>query len=189
MKIQTRDLTPELWPELEKLFGPNGACGGCWCMSWRTEKGEDWSKLKGATAKARFKKLVTTGAAHGVLAFIDGKAVGWCALDPRKDYAKLDRAPSFTCEDAEKVWSLPCFFVHKDHRGDGVAKALLAHALGTLKKLGAEVAEGYPVKPAKDRKPLPHAFAWTGTVSLFKAAGFEPVGKRDGGKQRMRRAP
>jgi len=25
-------LTPDLWDDLERLFGPNGAYGGFWCM-------------------------------------------------------------------------------------------------------------------------------------------------------------
>jgi hypothetical protein len=49
------------------------------------------------------------------------------------------------------------------------------------------LAEGYPVKPAKDGKPLPAAFAWTGTRSLFAGAGFEVVGNPEGGKARVRR--
>lgn len=187
MKIETKELRPELWPQLEKLFGTNGACGGCWCMSWRNEKGEDWEKIKGSTAKSRLKKLVTAGKAHGVLAFVDGEPVGWCSFDRRKDYAKLDRAPSFKCDDAEQVWSVPCFFVHKDYRGKSVATALLEHAVRAMKKLGAEIVEGYPVKPYNYGKKIPHAFAWTGTLPLFEEAGFKAIGKKDGGKQRVRK--
>ncbi len=28
-------LTPERWPDLEDLFGPKGACYGCWCNHFR----------------------------------------------------------------------------------------------------------------------------------------------------------
>jgi hypothetical protein len=31
-------VTPERWPDLERLFGPRGACGGCWDMWWRAER-------------------------------------------------------------------------------------------------------------------------------------------------------
>ena len=187
MKIETKELRPELWPQLEKLFGTNGACGGCWCMSWRQEKGEDWKGVKGPTAKARFKKLVMAGTAHGILAFVDREPVGWCSFDRRRDYARLDRSPSLKCDDADKVWSVPCFFVHKNYRGHGVATALLAHASRAMKKLGADVIEGYPVKSYGYGKKIPHAFAWTGTLSLFEQAGFCAVGKKDGGKQRVRK--
>jgi len=35
LKLAIRPLTPDRWPALEDLFGPNGACNGCWCMYWR----------------------------------------------------------------------------------------------------------------------------------------------------------
>jgi GNAT superfamily N-acetyltransferase len=185
--IETRELTPELWPALEELFGSNGACGGCWCMTWRLEKGEKWDAVKGKVAKQRFKKLVTTGKAHGILAFSDGQPVGWCSFDKRTDYAKLDRAPSLKCPDADQVWSIPCFFVKSGFRKKGVASALLNHALKALAKKHAKVAEGYPVKPYKYGKSIPGAFAWTGTQPMFEKAGFQAVGKKDGGKQRVRK--
>jgi hypothetical protein len=65
MIIQTRELTPALWPELERLFGKNGACAGCWCMYWRVEEGERYDDLRGATAKRRQKRLVAAGKSLG----------------------------------------------------------------------------------------------------------------------------
>ena len=35
MTLTVRPLTPDLWPDLEDLFGREGACHGCWCMYWR----------------------------------------------------------------------------------------------------------------------------------------------------------
>jgi GNAT superfamily N-acetyltransferase len=187
MKIQTKELSPALWGDFEKLFGANGACGGCWCMSWRVEKGEDWKQIKGALAKRRMKKLVTSGKAHGVIAYCDGEPVGWCSFDRRRDYAKLDRAPSLACDDADRVWSLPCFFVRRGFRGKGVGTALLACALKALKKHGAKIAEGYPAKPYTYGKAIPAAFAWTGTVPMFEHAGFTRADAREGAKIRVRK--
>jgi len=186
VNVTTRELVPELWPAFERLFGERGACGGCWCMSWRTAKGERWEDIKGDEAKRRMRFLVEGGKAHGILAFVEEEPVGWCAFDHRTDFAKLDRAPSFRCDDADQVWSIPCFFVKKGFQGQGVARVLLAAALEALKGHGVTVVEGYPVKPPKDGTPLPAAFAWTGTRSLFAGAGFEVVGNPDGGKQRVR---
>jgi len=188
MRIEIRDLTPSLWPDYVKLFGRNGACGGCWCMWWRIEKGEKWSLLKGEKAKRRMKVLVDRGEAHGVLAYAGGEPVGWCAYGRRHEFARLDRAPSFACDDADGVWSLPCFFVKGGFRGQGVATALLAGALKRMKKRGARLAEGYPVRPSRLGGSIPAAFAWTGTRPLFDGAGFEVAGNREGGKQRVRRA-
>ena len=189
MKIDCRELVPALWPDLETLFGPRGAVGGCWCMHWRQARGEAWDDVKGETNRGRFEALVCSGHAHGALAYVDEAPVGWASFDRRPDYPKLDRAPSFACADADAVWSIPCFFIGNGFRNRGVASALLAFAVEALRARGATVVEAYPVKPAKDGKPSPATFAWTGTVSLFAKHGFTAVGKRDGGKQRMRLAP
>lgn len=187
MNITTQEVTPSLWPEIERLFGSNGACGGCWCQAWRIEKGESWKDVKGATAKSRLRCGVRSGSVHAVLAF-DGKSpVGWCTFGPRVTFPRLNRARTLHCDDAESVWCVPCFFVARTHRQMGVAQALLSQALTSMRKLGAEVVEGYPVKPNRDGQYIA-AFSWTGTRSLFRNAGFALVGNRSGSKQRVRRA-
>ena len=188
-EVDCRELVPERWDDLERLFGERGACGGCWCMSWRTALGERWEQLKGETNRQRFKALVLTGQAHGALAYAGVQPVGWCSFDRRRDFLRLDRAPSLACDDADQVWSLPCFYIHPKFRAQGVAAALLAFALGVLRdQYRAAAIEAYPVKSKAGQK-LPAAFAWTGTASLFLKAGFQPVGKLGGGRQRMRWQP
>ncbi|MDB5100309.1 MAG: GCN5-related N-acetyltransferase [Cyanobacteria bacterium RYN_339] len=187
MMIETRELGPTLWDDVVTLFGGKGACGGCWCMSWRVEKGEKWDAIKGDEAKARMEALVKSGKAHGILAYAAGEPVGWCAFGPRRDFSKLDRAPSLACDDADAVWSIPCFFVKAGHRGQGVAGLMLAHAERAIKARGGQLAEGYPAKPPADGKALPAAFAWTGPRAVFDQAGFAVVGNPDGGKQRVRK--
>ena len=86
------------------------------------------------------------------------------------------------------VWSLPCFFIKAGWRDRGVAGALLAHALKVLRRRGAKIAEGYPVN-LKPGQRLPNAFAWTGTRSIFRDAGFEVAGAATTSKVRMRRKP
>src|SRR5215207_1279338 len=99
MRIVCRELTPKLWPDLERLFGPRGAVGGCWCMYWRQKKGEKWDVVKGAENRSRFEGLVCGGHAHGALAYVEDEPVGWASFDKRPDFDKLDRAPSFKCGD------------------------------------------------------------------------------------------
>ncbi len=186
--IQVKALTPKLWPALERLFGERGACAGCWCMFWRLGEGERFEDVKGATAKRRFEALVTSGKAAGFLAFAGREPVGWLSAGPRRDFQKLDRAPSLACDDADRVHALPCFFVKSAFRSKGVATAMLAHAVKALRSEGAEVLEGYPVKPPRPGEKIPAAFAYTGTVPLFEKAGFTVVEKRPKGRQRVRRA-
>jgi len=185
--LEIRELTPELWPALETLFGENGACSGCWCMFWRLEAGERFSDVKGARAKARMKALVARGEARGLLAFLDGTPVGWLTLGPRKGFPRLDRAPSLRCDDADEVWSVPCFFIQKGFRGQGVATALLKASVDVLRRKGARVVEGYPVKPPPGSTRTSNASAYTGTLPLFEKQGFVLVGERPQGKQRVRR--
>jgi len=184
MSVRTEDLTPRHWPAIERLFGARGACGGCWCMHWRARSGEHWDANKGAVNRRRFRRLVSTGRAGGVLAFRGEEPVGWLACGPRTDFTRLQRARTLACDDADRVWSLPCFFVKSGHRGQGVATALLSQALRSLRKRGVAIVEGYPANP---RARLPAAFAFTGTTALFARAGFQAVGNIGGGRQRMRR--
>jgi len=42
--VRVGELTSDTWPALEKLFGPNGADGGCWCnVSFRLP-GPEWKR-------------------------------------------------------------------------------------------------------------------------------------------------
>jgi GNAT superfamily N-acetyltransferase len=185
-ELTFRELTPALWPALEALFGPNGACGGCWCMWWRIEAGERYEDVKGPEAKRRFERLVAEGRAHGILAFAGDEPVGWCAFERRVDLPRLDRSPSLRVADADRVWSLPCFYIKAAWRGRGVASALLREAERALVRRNADVAEAYPVKPAADGK-VPGPWAWTGVPGLFEAAGFERHIARAKGKQIYRK--
>ena len=183
-KLDLRELRPDLWPALEQLFGPNGACGGCWCMFWRLGAGERYDDVKGPRAKARFKSLVKRGKVHGILAFHEGEPVGWCAFERRVELPRLDRSPSLAIPDADRVWSLPCFFVKARWRGRGVAAQMLAAAEKALVRHGVEIAEAYPVKLGQR---LPAAFAYTGVSSMFDACGFAVAEARPKGKQRYRK--
>jgi len=180
-------LTPELWPALEQLFGEKGACGGCWCMFWRIEKGERYADVRGPSARRRFRRLVLDGKAHGVLAFAGDEPVGWCAFQRRVELSRLDRAPSLRVADAERVWSLPCFFIKPGWRGRGIASGLLAAAERALRRRGAEVLEAYPVPKLPPGRKMANTDAYTGVTSLFEAAGFECAEPRPRGKQRYRK--
>jgi GNAT superfamily N-acetyltransferase len=185
-RLKIRDLTPSRWPAMEALFGERGACGGCWCMYWRLEKGERWDDLKGAPARARMRALVKNGKSLGALAFAEDEPVGWCAYGQRTDFVRLERARTLACTDASHVWSIPCFFVKAGWRDKGVASALLDHAVKSLRHRGAKIVEGYPVN-LKAGARLPNAFAYTGTPAMFADAGFKLAGPGTTSKVRMRR--
>ena len=185
MELRTVDLSPSLWPQVEVLFGKNGACGGCWCQAWRIEKGERWDDVKGAEAKERLRRGIESGTTFGVLAFDGETPIGWCTYGPRDSLPRLNRARSLRCDDSSRVWSVPCFFVLRNYRRQGVAKVLLDHALGTMAERGVEIVEGYPAAPSKDGSYIA-AFSWTGTMGLFEKAGVAMAGNAEGSQRRMR---
>src|SRR5512146_2128211 len=90
-KIRFHAATPDRWHDIEALFGKRGACAGCWCMWWRLSRSE-WNRSKGERNRRAFGNLVRSGAEPGVLAYADGKPVGWCAIAPRQDYSALERS-------------------------------------------------------------------------------------------------
>jgi len=186
MKITAKNASPELWDDIVELFGANGACGGCWCQSWKIEKGEKWEDIKGSKAKQRLKKGIEKGTTHAVIAYEGKTPVGWCCFGPRESFPRLNRARSLKCDDIPDVWSITCFFVRRGFRKKGVASFMLERALKTMKKLKVKFAEGYPSKPDKNGNYI-DTFAWTGTIPLFEKGGFETAGNPDGGKRRVRK--
>ncbi len=138
--LSIRPLTPDLWPAFEDLFGPNGACSGCWCMWWRMAR-TGFVKGQGPVNKAAFKRIVKRGPPPGLLAFEGDVAVGWCQLTPRSDLPVLDRSRMLVPVDDKPVWSLSCFYVRKGYRKQGVTSALIAAAVKEaerLRRAGAE---------------------------------------------------
>ncbi len=177
-------LTEARWSDFELLFGRNGACGGCWCMSWRLPR-KQFNAQKGAGNCAAMKALVESGVMPGLLGYLDGRPVGWCSLAPRGHYPALGRSRVLQTVDDQPCWSVSCLFVHRGYRNKGVATLLLRAAIDYLKDKGVRFLEGYPVEPWVG-KPIPAAFAWTGVPKVFAANGFSEVARRSPTRPIMR---
>jgi GNAT superfamily N-acetyltransferase len=178
--LKIRPLTPNLWPELEDLFGELGACNGCWCMYWRI--GSAYHKRPRARNKAAFHEVVRNGPPPGLLAFDGNLAVGWCQLTPRDALPWLDRAWRLKRVDDLPVWSLSCFYIRKNYRKRGVTSALIAGALNIAKSAGAPALEAYPL----DANLTPSSSS-TGFASTFTRAGFKIIARRTPPRPIMRR--
>jgi GNAT superfamily N-acetyltransferase len=184
VSLRLVELQPALWPDVEALFGPKGATAGCWCQWVMLSKGESFDAVKGPEAKARLEGQVRAGVRRAILAYDGDLPVGWAAYGPRRGFDRIDRAPSLACDDADLVWSAPCFFVRSGRRGQGVATALLGAVVEAVRRAGGRVLEGYPSVTASGRAPA--AFVWTGTPALFEKHGFRRVDDKPTGKVRMR---
>ena len=190
MNFTFQPLTTETWEDFVELFGDKGACGGCWCMTWRL-KSADFEKQKGERNKKTIEQLVKKNKPIGVLAFSDNKAVGWCAVAPRNEYKRLENSRVLKPVDDQPVWSVSCFFIQKNYRNKGLSKLLLKAAVVFAVSNGAKIVEGYPVDP-KPPPPgevwrgMPDVFAWTGFTSPFVKAGFKEVARRSETRPVMR---
>jgi len=182
--IEIHPLTPDRWKDVESLFGPRGACAGCWCMFWRLPHRE-YGRGKGEGNRRAFRALVRGGAAPGLLAYAGGVPVGWCAVAPRAEYGGLGRSRVLAPVDEAPVWSVPCFFVARDFRGRGLTVRLLRAAAAYAASKGATQLEGYPIAPKAGRTA--DAFAWTGLVGAFEKAGFVEVARRSPTRPIMRK--
>ncbi|HEX2697065.1 MAG TPA: GNAT family N-acetyltransferase [Anaerolineales bacterium] len=171
-KLTFHPLTPKRWADFESLFGPRGACGGCWCMFWKLPN-KDFGDMAYDGNKAAQKEVVASGVVPGLLAYATGEAVGWIAVEPRSEYPRLARSRVLKPVDNKPVWSITCFFTRKDFRGKGVTVALLQAAIDHAHKHGGKIVEGYPVEPREGK--MPAAFVYTGLASAFRKAGFKEV--------------
>ncbi len=155
---------PERWTDLERLFGPNGI-RGCWCAAWRLSSSER-RRSDLASRRAALKSLVEAGEPVGLLAYIDGEAVGWCSVAPRDQHARLTRSRTLGTPADERVWSLTCLFIRRDFRRQGVAKALVGTAIEAAATHGAQLIEAFP-----DRNTV-ETPSCRGSVRLFRSFGF-----------------
>lgn len=154
-------------------------------MYWRLPR-KEFERRKGAGNRRALRKLAGSKNPPGLLAYLDGEPVGWCALAPRDDYPVLDRSRVLAGVDDKPVWSVVCFFVARRHRSRGVSRALVRAAVAFAKKKGAKIVEGYPVEPRKGRAP--DVFVWTGLPGPFLSAGFKEVTRRSPTRPFVRRA-
>lgn len=186
--FSVRRITSADWANIEQLFGEKGACGGCWCMTWRVPRGGKlWEERKGAKNRADFRKLVTSGQVYGCLAFCENEPIGWCCLGPRKDFLRLERIKALQTDWTDRTWSVTCFYIPARWRHRGVATALLQEAVKVAKANGAKEVEGYPVVPYYDDKDIPAAFAWTGIPQVFEKSKFVEITLPDGTRPIYRR--
>jgi GNAT superfamily N-acetyltransferase len=183
MDLEFHPVTPDRWSDLETLFGPRGACGGCWCTYWRMSRSE-FNLLKGEGNRQLLMSIVDSGEVPGLLAYHAGKPVGWVSLEPRPAFPALARSRILKPVDEKPVWSVVCFFVAKAYRRKGMTVSLLKAAVEYARQQGAEVVEGYPVEPKQGSVPDP--FVYTGLASAFRQAGFEEVLRRSETRPIMR---
>jgi GNAT superfamily N-acetyltransferase len=145
---------------------------------WFRQTGAEFTANRKEPNKRAFKRIVDrSDVPRGLIAYVDGEPAGWCALAPRDEYPRVQRARAMKPIDDRPAWAISCFFVRRTARGRGVTKALLREAVAFARRHGATLIEGYPVDTSAGRV-TPDA-AYHGTLRLFEGAGFTEVARHD----------
>ncbi len=181
-------LTPERWQDLEDLFGPQGPCYGCWCNHFRMPQ-RLRMPLLGEGARQLFEERVKRGPPPGVLAYAEGKAVGWLQAGPRAHIPEWNnpRRASTPLPDApaddERNWAASCFFVRKGFRGKGVTGALLDGAIAFARESGVRLIEAAAMENQEKRSA---EGLYVGPASVFRRAGFVEMARQKPGRPLLR---
>ena len=181
-------LTADLTGAFVDLFGPSGACYGCWCTQFRMRP-----KARQASSpedrRALMLERIAAGPAPGLLAFQDGAAVGWMQIGPRADVPEWNNSgrsstplPDGPADDPA-VWAVSCFFLRARNRGRGLSHAMLAAGIAHARSCGARLLEASPMDRAKQSKSIG---LYVGSTAVFARAGFSEVARAKPGRPLMR---
>jgi GNAT superfamily N-acetyltransferase len=119
-------------------------------------------------------RLARRRRAPGLLAYEGDEPVGWIAIAPRTELARVDRSRATPRVDDVDVWVIPCITVCKSQRGRGIALALIREAVAYAGEQGAAAVEAYP-RAGSTRVEDDNAYF--GTEPLFRRAGFGVIRK------------
>jgi GNAT superfamily N-acetyltransferase len=180
--ILIRTITKERQKDFEALMKTNSITGSCWDIWPRRLNAEGaarrafW-KAKGVTAsegnRRDIARVIRAGEPVGLLAYRADQPVGFISVGPRTAYPRVDASKTSPPVDDVAVWAVPCFYVHRAHRGAGVTTALLRAAVDYARKDGAPAVEGYPRSDDAPRVSAESAFF--GTEAQFRRAGYRRV--------------
>ncbi len=173
------------WDDLQALFGARGDPSSCYCQRYKMQPGESWASVGAEELAFRFRTQSdcghpTSGSTTGLVAYLDGEPVGWCAVEPRTAYPRLLLKTRVPWEDRTEdksdgsVWAVTCFVTRPGFRRRGISRALVRAALDFARQHGARALEGYPMitEPGRDVMAVE---LHVGSRSIFAEAGFTEV--------------
>jgi len=168
-----RELTPELHDDYLRFFdhdafADNPRWDGCYCLYYHfSGTDQEWHRCNKSENRTAISNLIRKGQAHGLLAYVDGKPVGWCKAERRVAIPKLNLFKGLEVDDADRVGSIVCFVIAKPYRGRGIARRLLDVACDVFARRGLAFAEAYPSKHAESE-----ADNYPGPLKMYLDAGF-----------------
>ena len=123
------------WKDLRAVLGTRGDPARCFCQRYKMQPGEAWASFPAEERALRLRTQTDcghpeSGTTSGLVAYLDGDPVGWCAVEPRSTYPRLlrnCRVPwDGRTEDKtdDTVWAVTCFVTRAGFRRRGVSRAL-----------------------------------------------------------------
>ena len=171
--------------DLQAVFGARGSAAICQCQRYKLAPREAFKSYPAEERARRLREQTHCGTADmtttsGLVAYLDGEPVGWCAVEPRPAYEGLLRVYRVPWEGRSEdktdasIWAVTCVFARAGYRRRGIGYALARAAVDFARERGARVLEAYPMltQPGDD---ITWGELHMGTRSIFAAAGFEEV--------------
>ena len=182
-QFSVQELSQRTWPDFVKIVEKHkGVWGGCWCVTFHHPTGKGTGTAAGN--KALKEQLVEEDRSHAALVYEGSQVVGWCQFgQPAEIPGRMSAYDRLGL--AQPDWRIPCFFVDRDRRKSGVAKAALTGALRIIASKGGGKVDGYPISIRG--KSYSSSFLWGGTETMFTKAGFKPVAHLGTSKLVMRK--
>jgi GNAT superfamily N-acetyltransferase len=175
------------WEDLQAVLGTRGDPSKCQCQRYKMRPGEAWASFPVEERAQRLRTQTHCGhpeseATSGLVAYLDGEPVGWCAVEPRSAYPRLLRNCRVPWEGRSEdktdhsVWAVTCFVTRASFRRRGVSRRLARAAVDFARERGARALEGYPMltEPGKE---ITWGELHVGSRSIFAAAGFAEVSR------------
>ena len=188
MTLDIRPLTSSDSDAFVTLFGPQGACYGCWCTYLRLPP-----KVRAATTAAERRDhmlaRIAAGPPPGLIGWQGKAPVAWMQIGPRADVPEFNnmRRASTPLPDAPAddphVWAISCFFTASKARGLGLSHAMVAAGIAHARAQGARILEAAPIDAAKHAKSVG---LFVGSTAVFARAGFVEVARQKPGRPLMR---
>ena len=172
------------WDDLQTVFGTTGPAVWCQCQRFKLHRKEYFAGFPAEERADRLRQQTDAGhpesdTTSGLVAYLDGEPVGWCAVEPRSHYEGLvrnNRVP-WQGRDEDKtddsVWAVTCFFIRRGYRKRGVSRVLAQAAVSFARDRGARAIEGYPITTTN----VITEELLVGTVSVFADAGLSAVSR------------
>jgi GNAT superfamily N-acetyltransferase len=178
--VDVRDVTPESTRDYHHFFDDVAfrdypAWQSCYCMeTHRTQSEDEWAARTAADNRSDMTELIQGGSVTALLAFVDGKPVGWCNYGESTRLAGLARRFGLEARDHEGVGSVACFVIAAPYRGHGVASELLAAAIDRLRARGLRAVEAYPSRSDDSAQGN-----YRGPLEMYVRAGFATYRETD----------